>query len=169
MHIRCPWVRTFGDDPFDVVLKPSPKTSFGSNLAFLTPEICLTTRVLPITNLTDHDGSGRNLRCWKSSPTEYGLKLYAQHTLDLWLTHPYFFCIGDISKALSLLTNYHFIYVFPNATGSVAGATGLTAVILLSVIFIATSTYASTSRQLFAFARDDGMPFSNWLTHSPIS
>lgn len=31
------------------------------------------------------------------------------------------------------------------------------------VFFIATSCFASTSRQLFAFARDDGMPFPDWM------
>lgn len=75
----------------------------------------------------------------------------------------YLFCIGDVSEALSSPTGYPFIYVFQNATGTVAGATGLTAVVLLLLVFITTSTYASTSRQLFAFARDNGMPFSNWL------
>ncbi len=35
----------FGDDPFYVVLKLSPKTLFLSNLASRTPEICLTTQV----------------------------------------------------------------------------------------------------------------------------
>ncbi|KAK3176011.1 hypothetical protein OEA41_007333 [Lepraria neglecta] len=75
----------------------------------------------------------------------------------------YLFCIGDVSDAISSPTGYPFIYVFQNATGSVAGTTGLTVVILLLLIVIAISSYASTSRQLFAFARDNGMPFSNWL------
>ena len=75
----------------------------------------------------------------------------------------YLFCIDDISEALSSPSGYPFIYVFQNATGSVAGATGLTVIILLLLVFITTSAYASTSRQLFAFARDNGMPFSNWL------
>lgn len=75
----------------------------------------------------------------------------------------YLFCIGDISDAVSSPTGYPFIYVFQTATGSAAGTTGLTVVILLLLIVITISSYASTSRQLFAFARDNGMPFSKWL------
>ena len=76
----------------------------------------------------------------------------------------YLFCIGNISDAIASPTGYPFIYVFQNSTGSVAGATGLTSVILILLIVITISSYASTSRQLFAFARDNGMPFSRWLS-----
>ena len=76
----------------------------------------------------------------------------------------YLFCIGNISDAIASPTGYPFIYVFQNSTGSAAGATGLTFVILVLLIVITISSYASTSRQLFAFARDNGMPFSRWLS-----
>ena len=76
----------------------------------------------------------------------------------------YLFCIGNISDAIASPTGYPFIHVFQNSTGSVAGATGLTFVILILLIVITISSYASTSRQLFAFARDNGMPSSKWLS-----
>jgi amino acid transporter len=84
-------------------------------------------------------------------------------TFGLLLT--YLFCIGDVSKAIASPTGFPFIYVFQNATGTVGGTTGMTIVVLLLIIMITISTMASTSRQTFAFARDNGLPFSNWLGH----
>lgn len=42
-------------------------------------------------------------------------------------------------------------------------STGMTIAILLLLIMITISAMASTSRQTFAFARDNGLPFSPWL------
>jgi choline transport protein len=84
-------------------------------------------------------------------------------TFGLLLT--YLFCIGDVTQALASSTGFPFIYVFQNATGSVGGTTGMTIVILLLLIMITISSMASTSRQTFAFARDNGLPFSKWLGH----
>lgn len=82
-------------------------------------------------------------------------------TFGLLLT--YLFCIGDVQEALSDKTGFPFIYVFQRATGSVAGASGLTIVVLVLLIMVTISSLASTSRQTFAFARDNGFPFSKWL------
>ena len=75
----------------------------------------------------------------------------------------YAFCIGDIGEALSHTTGYPFIYVFQNATESVGGTTGFVSVVLVLLVMITISALASSSRQMFAFARDDGLPFSRWL------
>ena len=75
----------------------------------------------------------------------------------------YLFCIGDVQEAIRSATGFPFIYVFYNATGTTAAATVLTLVILILVTMITTSSLASTSRQTFAFARDNGLPFSKWL------
>jgi amino acid transporter len=93
-------------------------------------------------------------------------------TFGLLLT--YLFCIGDVTQAIASPTGFPFIYVFQNATGTVGGTTGMTIVILLLLIMITISSMASTSRQTFAFARDNGLPFSKWLGHvsqppSPLS
>jgi choline transport protein len=84
-------------------------------------------------------------------------------TFGLLLT--YLFCIGDVTQAIASTTGFPFIYVFQNATGTVGGTTGMTIVILLLLIMITISSMASTSRQTFAFARDNGLPFSKWLGH----
>lgn len=75
----------------------------------------------------------------------------------------YAFCIGDIGEALSHTTGYPFIYVLENATKSVGGTTGFVSVVLILLVMITISALASSSRQMFAFARDDGLPFSKWL------
>lgn len=75
----------------------------------------------------------------------------------------YAFCIGDIGAALSSRTGFPFIYVVQNATKSVIGTTGFVIVVLVLLVMITISALASSSRQLFAFARDDGLPFSRWL------
>jgi len=75
----------------------------------------------------------------------------------------YLFCIGDVTEALSSPTGYPFIYVLQNATRSVGGTTGFVVVVLILLVFITISALASTSRQTFAFARDNGLPFSKWI------
>jgi choline transport protein len=82
-------------------------------------------------------------------------------TFGLLLT--YLFCMPSVSDAVSTPTGFPFIYVFQTATNSTTGATIMVVVILILLIMITISSMASTSRQTFAFARDNGLPFSRWL------
>ncbi|EEA19151.1 GABA permease, putative [Talaromyces marneffei ATCC 18224] len=75
----------------------------------------------------------------------------------------YLFAIPSVEDALNDNTGFPFLYVFQNAV-SEAGLNGLTAIILLPVIFSNIFFNASTSRQTFAFARDKGLPFSKWIS-----
>lgn len=75
----------------------------------------------------------------------------------------YLFCITSLEDAVSDPTGYPFIYVFRQATQSRSGTTGMTALMLVLISMITISAMASTSRQTFAFARDNGLPFSSWL------
>ena len=75
----------------------------------------------------------------------------------------YVFCIGDLETTLSASTGFPIVSVFEQSTGSIGGATGLTIVMLILLLIISTSCMASTSRQTFAFARDNGMVFSRWI------
>ncbi|PGH17837.1 hypothetical protein AJ80_04660 [Polytolypa hystricis UAMH7299] len=60
---------------------------------------------------------------------------------------------------------WQMLFIFTNATGSVAGATLMTCIMIV-LIFGATFGYiASASRQLWAFARDRGVPFSHRISH----
>ncbi|KAJ5512923.1 hypothetical protein N7463_002475 [Penicillium fimorum] len=73
------------------------------------------------------------------------------------------FCVGDIDEVLGSETGFPFIQVFLNATGSVSATTGMTVVIMIMQFCAAISNVATTSRQIYSFARDKGLPFSNFL------
>ena len=75
----------------------------------------------------------------------------------------YLFCMPDVQSALDSPTGFPFIHVFRQAVDNTAGATILVVIVLVLIVMITISSLASASRQTFAFARDNGLPFSNWL------
>ena len=74
------------------------------------------------------------------------------------------FGIGDIDAALDTPTGYPFIEIFTQASGSNAGGTGMTAVITIMVFAATIGFTATSSRMIWAFARDRGLPFSPFLS-----
>jgi len=73
------------------------------------------------------------------------------------------FCLGDLDSVLnSQLTaaGVPFIKVFENGVQSTAEATVMTSILIVLALFCCISNIAASSRQLFAFARDKGVPFS---------
>jgi choline transport protein len=66
-----------------------------------------------------------------------------------------------------LLVADPFIQVFANGTQSVAGATVMTAILIVLSIFCSITNIATASRQLFAFARDQGVPFASLFASVP--
>src|SRR2546423_7420986 len=82
--------------------------------------------------------------------------------MGLVLLVPYLFAITSIDDALNEPNGYPFLWVFGNAV-SPGGVIGLT-MLPLAVIFGSTiSLNLTTSRQTWAFARDHGLPFSDWI------
>lgn len=77
------------------------------------------------------------------------------------------FCVGDTMSVLMTPLGSQQVQVFLNTTGSAAGATGLTCITLVIGVFACVAVMATNSRQLFAFARDNGLPFSK--TFSQVS
>jgi choline transport protein len=73
------------------------------------------------------------------------------------------FCIGSLGVLESPLEAY--IRVFYNSTASVGATSAMTSLIILMIGFGDLSMIATASRQLFAFARDDAVPFSGWFAH----
>jgi choline transport protein len=73
------------------------------------------------------------------------------------------FRAGDIAEAINSPTGQPYIAILLHATGSVAGTAVMVAYIIFALIFCATNMVTTSSRQLFAFARDNGLPFSPWL------
>ncbi|KAH7380206.1 amino acid/polyamine transporter I [Phaeosphaeria sp. MPI-PUGE-AT-0046c] len=70
---------------------------------------------------------------------------------------------SDVHGLLTTSLGQPWIQVLLNATKSEAGTTVMTAVLCLLLLFCATNQITTSSRQLFAFARDKGLPFSEFL------
>jgi amino acid transporter len=75
------------------------------------------------------------------------------------------FCAGDLTEILSTQTGFPFIQAFYNATKSYAGATVMTTIIITMALCSTISNVATASRQMFAFARDQGLPFSKFISY----
>lgn len=73
------------------------------------------------------------------------------------------FCGGDLMKALESPTGYPVEEIFTYATGSVRGGTALSSLIIVMLLLATFVIYTATSRELWSFARDNGVPGSNHL------
>ena len=56
-----------------------------------------------------------------------------------------------------------FLQVFANAVGSIGGGAAIASILVVLQIFGTINYMATCSRQIFAFARDGGLPFRNWI------
>jgi len=74
------------------------------------------------------------------------------------------FTLGNPAEVLASPTGYAFIQVFYNATGSLAGASVMTFIIIFMLSICAISEAAACSRQIWSFARDAGLPGHSWLS-----
>lgn len=64
------------------------------------------------------------------------------------------YCAGDLMAAFASPTGFPFIEILVSATGSIAGTTAMVSIIVI-IAFVATiGSLTTTSRQLWAFARD---------------
>ena len=73
------------------------------------------------------------------------------------------FCLGDIETILSNPDIMPFVQTFYIATNSHAGTSVMTAILIVLTTCGCISNVATASRQMFAFARDRGLPFSGFL------
>ncbi|KAK3703702.1 hypothetical protein LTR37_014280 [Vermiconidia calcicola] len=73
------------------------------------------------------------------------------------------FRAGDFHDAIASPTGQPYIAILLNATQSVPGTAVLVAYMTLALLFCATNVVTTSSRQLFSFARDSGVPFSRAL------
>ena len=74
------------------------------------------------------------------------------------------FCAGNVENAEKSPTGYPFIEIFYQATNSAGGATAMVCVILAMIFFGTIALIATASRMTWAFARDNGLPGSYWLS-----
>ncbi|RFU82173.1 amino acid transporter [Trichoderma arundinaceum] len=74
------------------------------------------------------------------------------------------FCIGDLGEVIESPTGYPFMQVFYNSTQSASSATAMSVFIIAMTVFSNLTMVATSSRQLFAFARDHAIPFGRWFS-----
>jgi amino acid transporter len=74
------------------------------------------------------------------------------------------FCVGNIDNALTTPTGYDYIEIFQNATNNAAATSAMSSILIVLVICATFGFLASASRQTWAFARDHGLPFSDFLS-----
>jgi len=80
------------------------------------------------------------------------------------------YCLGDVDSVLETKTGFPFIQVFFNSVGNVAGATVMAAVVLALTWSCAIGITTTASRMTWSFARDNGLPFSKYISYvSPRS
>lgn len=91
--------------------------------------------------------------------------LFLNGALGFIMLVTYCFCLGNVEEILETETGYPFIQVFYNVTKSRGGASTMTAILITLTVCGCISNVATASRQLFAFARDGGMPFSRFLAY----
>ncbi|KAK8059088.1 hypothetical protein PG996_009018 [Apiospora saccharicola] len=72
-------------------------------------------------------------------------------------------CLGNYDTVASSPTPY--LSVFQSATQSKSGATAMAAFVIVMTIAGNMTNVATSSRQLWAFSRDQGMPFSRWFAY----
>jgi choline transport protein len=72
---------------------------------------------------------------------------------------------SDVDAILSTSFGQPWIQVIFNATESRAATSVMTAVLCVLLLFCSVNQITTSSRQLFAFARDQGLPFSSFLAH----
>ncbi|KAI1612688.1 amino acid transporter [Exophiala viscosa] len=75
-----------------------------------------------------------------------------------------FFCIRNLSAIETTSTGMPIIAIFYEATGSVGGAIGLTTLITVIALVSLCFLMAQSSRVIFSFARDHGLPFSDTIS-----
>lgn len=82
-------------------------------------------------------------------------------TMGLFMLVTMLFCIGDLDTAI--VTPAPYIQLFKN-TGSDSLATVLMIIVFLLIYLGNISALATTSREVWAFSRDSGFPFSSWIS-----
>jgi choline transport protein len=71
---------------------------------------------------------------------------------------------GDVEQLITTPYVQPYVQIFYNVTQSKSASTGLTAIMFVLMIFGLINQVTTTSRQLWSFARDGGLPWSPWLS-----
>lgn len=75
------------------------------------------------------------------------------------------FTLGEVGAVLDTPTGFPFIQIFYNTTGSLVATNAMTAVLIVTLTASTITEVATASRQLWSFARDEGIPFSSFFAY----
>lgn len=75
------------------------------------------------------------------------------------------FCLGDAAQIVQTPTGLPFIQIFFNTTQSYSATNVMCTILIVTLTASTISEVATGSRQLWSFARDNGVPFSALLSH----
>ncbi|KAI5777063.1 amino acid/polyamine transporter I [Geopyxis carbonaria] len=91
---------------------------------------------------------------------------FVNYALGFVMTVTVMFVLGpDLESILTTTTGQPYIQVILNATGSRTATAVMVGALAILLLFCAVNQITTSSRQLYAFARDNGLPFSKTLAH----
>ena len=130
---------------------------------------CLVSILGPIVTLIGADSSCHLSEELKDAawvlPRSMVATAIVNYSMGLVMTVTLMFTLGDVQAVLASPTGQPYVGVIQNATQSYAGTVTLTAVVAILMVACGVNQITTSSRQLFAFARDKGLPFSDFLGH----
>ena len=77
--------------------------------------------------------------------------------------------VGNVDQVLATATGQPWIQVLWNATQSRNATLTITFFVVFFFLFSAVNSNTTSSRQLYAFSRDGGLPFSSWISYVSLS
>ena len=86
--------------------------------------------------------------------------VFTNYFLGFVMLLAFIFVIGNVEEVLTTPTGQPYIQVIWNATQSRGPTIVLVAIIIFFFLFTAVNVNTTASRQIWAFARDGGLPFS---------
>jgi choline transport protein len=108
----------------------------------------------------------------RSIPRTIMYSTYINAFLGFLMVITLIFTWGDMAEISDSIYGWPFLSVFYNATGSIAATIAMTMLIILPLTGSVIACVATASRQIWAFARDNGVPFSATVRHvrlNPLS
>ncbi|KAF2664356.1 putative GABA permease [Microthyrium microscopicum] len=87
--------------------------------------------------------------------------------MGLVLVVSYLFALPSVDDAVAESSGFAFLYVFQQAM-PVKGVNAVTALLVIVLYWSCTTFNSSASRETWSFARDKGLPFSNWIGHVDV-
>lgn len=101
----------------------------------------------------------------KSIPQSIMFSTYINAFLGFLMVITLIFTWGDMAEIADSPYGWPFLSVFYNATSSAAATIGMTMLIILPLTGSVIACVATASRQIWAFARDNGVSFSGFVRH----